>query len=96
MARLICLNSVSRWEHEQISKYPEVGMFIEKLKNIIMKKPEKGLLDPILLNGEKLPCRKLSVNITLFSRRYAIGYSSLTASYLYNGNDVIIAKIIYS
>jgi len=97
MANLICLNSVSQWEREQVSKYPEISVFIKKLKNIIREKPEKGFLDPILSHtGKKLPCRKHSVNITLFSRRYAIGYSYLTASYLYNENDIIIAKMSYS
>jgi len=28
--------------------------------------------------------------------RYAIGYSYLTASYLFNENDIIIAKMSYS
>jgi len=97
MARLTCLDSVSQWEHEQVSKYPEIGIFIEKLKNIIKEKPEGGLPDPILLaNGKNLPCLKRSVSITLFSRRYAIGYSCLTATYFYNENDIIIARMDYS
>ena len=97
MAKLICLNSVSQWEREQVSKYPEIGIFIEKLKNMIREKPEIGFPDPILSgSGKALPCRKRSVNITLFSRRYAIGYSYITASYLYNENDIVIAKMIYS
>ena len=96
MAKLKCLNSVSQWEHEQITKYPEIKVFIEKLKNIISEKPEKGLLDSIISNtGKILPCRKHSVNITLFSRRYAIGYSYIVASYLFNENDIIIIKIVF-
>jgi len=98
MAKLTCLNSVSQWEHEQISKYPEIGIFIRKLKNLIMENPERGLSDPILLpdTGKNLPCLKRSVSITLFSRRYAIGYSNITATYLYNENDIIIVRIDYS
>ena len=97
MANLVCLNSVSQWEREQVSKYPNVGIFIEKLKNIVREKPEKGLPDPILsLNtGKNLPCRKHSVNITLFSRHYAIGYSFIEATYLYNGNNIIIVRMDY-
>jgi len=61
MARLTCLNSVSQWEREQVSKYPEIGMFIKKLKNLIIEDPERGLPDPILLadTGKKLPCLKV-------------------------------------
>jgi hypothetical protein len=88
---------VSQWEREQVAKYPEIGIFIEKLKNIIREKPEKGFPDPILSDtGKKLSCRKHSVNITLFSRRYAIGYSYIIASYLYNENNIIIAKMIFA
>jgi len=88
---------VSQWEHEQISKYPEIGIFIEKLKKIIKEKPENGLPDPILLEstGKILPCLKRSVSIALFSRRYAIGYSYITATYFYNENDIIIARMDY-
>jgi len=98
MARLTCLDSVSQWEHEQVSNYPEIGIFIEKLKNIIREKPESGLPDPILLanTAKNLPCLKRSVSITLFSRRYAIGYSYLTATYLYNENDIIIVRMDYT
>jgi len=98
MARLTCLDSVSQWEHEQVSKYPEIGIFIEKLKNLIMEKPENGLPDPILLEsaGKILPCLKRSVSITLFSRRYALGYSYITATYFHNENDIIIAHMAYS
>jgi len=96
MARLTCLNSVSLWEREQISKYPEIGIFIEKLKNMIKDNPENGLPDPILMAGKKLPCKKRSVNITLFSNRYAIGYGCLTATYLSNSNDVVIVRMEYN
>jgi|GEM_PF-2221962 len=97
MAKLTCLNSVSQWEREQISKYPEAGMFIKKLKNNIMEKPEKGLLDPIIFDaGRNLPCRKQSVSISLFSNRYAIGYSYIVATYLYNEDNVVIVKLDYS
>ena len=98
MARLTCLNSVSQWEREQVLKYPEIGIFIEKLKNIIKDKPESGLPDPVLLGntGKNLPCLKRSVNITLFPRRYAVGYSFLTATYFYNENDIIIVRLDYS
>jgi len=98
MARLTCLDSVSQWEHEQVSKYPEIGIFIEKLKNIIKEKPENGLPAPILLanTGKILPCLKRSVSITLFSSRYAIGYSHITATYFYNENDIIIARLDYT
>ena len=98
MARLTCLNSVSQWEHEQISKYPEIELFIEKLKNNIREKPEKGLLDPIILfdTRENLPCRKQSVSISLFSRQYAVGYSFIVATYLQNNDDIFIVKMNYS
>jgi hypothetical protein len=89
---------VSQWEHEQIFKYPEIEIFIEKLKKLIREKPESGLPDPILLadREKNLPCLKRSVNISLFPERYAIGYSHITATYLWNGNDIAIIRIDYS
>jgi hypothetical protein len=73
-------------------------VFIEKLKNLIKEKPEGGLPDPIFLPdiGKKLPCLKRSVSITLFPRRYALGYSYITATYFYNESDIIVAYMDYS
>ena len=96
MAKLTCLGSVSQWEREQVSKYPEIGIFIEKLKRLIKEKPEGGLPDPILLGGKILPCLRRSVSITLFPSRYAIGYSYITATYFHNENDIIITHMVYS
>ena len=97
MERLICLDSVSLWESKQTAEYPEIKVFIEKLKKIIREKPEKGLADPILsYKGQTLPCRKHAVNITLFSRQYAIGYNFLEALYLHNNKDgIVIVKMNY-
>jgi len=98
MVNLTCLDSVSQWEHEQISKYPVLRVFIDKLKNMIKNRPDKGLPDPILIPGRKknLPTLKHSVNISLFSRQHAIGYDFITATYLYKDPDAIIVKMIYS
>jgi len=97
MARLICHNSVSLWENEQGSVYPEIKLFIEKLKNMICKKPESGLPDPHLsITGKTIPCRKLSVNISLFSYKYALGYNFITASYVFNENNIYIIKMAFS
>jgi hypothetical protein len=85
---------VSQWEHEQITLYPEIGLFIEKLKNMIKNNPESGLLDPVLsVTGKTIPCRKQAVNITLFSNQYAIGYNFITASYIYNEDSIVIIKM---
>ena len=97
MARLICLNSVSQWEREQISLYPDLEFFFNKLKNVIEKSPSSGLSDPILFpNGKIVPCLKKSVNISLFSRQYAFGYNFLTASYIFNNDVISIIRISYS
>ena len=98
MVKLTCLDSVSQWEHEQVSQYPVLRVFIDKLKNIIINKPDKGFSDPILLPGmkENLPCLKHSVNISLFSRQHAIGYGFITATYLYKDNEAIIIKMNFS
>jgi len=97
MAKLICLDSVSQWEHKQVTLYPEIKVFIEKLKRMIMEKPESGLYDPVLLEtGVTVPCRKRSVSIALFSYSYAIGYGFLSAHYLYNTETVMIVKMTYS
>jgi hypothetical protein len=89
---------VSQWEHEQVSQYPVLRVFIDKLKNIIKNKPDKGLPDPILLPGMKdnLPSLKHSVNISLFSRQYAIGYNFITATYLYKDPEVVIVRMNFS
>ena len=98
MVKLICLDSVSQWEHEQVSQYPVLRIFIDKLKNIIRNKPDKGLPDPILLPGMKKNLRSLkhSVNISIFSRQYAIGYDFITATYLYKDPVVIVIKMDFS
>jgi len=70
-------------------------MFIEKLKKNIKEKPKKGLLDPILYKGKELPCRKQSVRINLFSRHNTMGYSFITAHYLYKGDEIIIVNMRY-
>jgi len=94
--RLTCLDFAYQWEHEETSKYPEIGTFIEKLKRTIREKPEKGLPDPIIFRGQNLPCWKQSVNISLFPRRHAIGYSFITAHYLRGTDEVVIAKFAYT
>jgi len=97
MAKLICRNSVSQWELEQVSKYPEIKFFIDKLKNMIHKKPESGLPAPSLsIEGKTIPYLKLSINISLFSYQYAIGYNFITASYVFNENIIYIAKMAFS
>ena len=97
MAKSKCLDSVSQWEREQVSQYPELKVFIDKLIDIIEKKPGGGRPDPLLSEtGINLPCKKHSVNISLFSPQYAIGYKFITASYLYNGSDIVIVKMSFS
>jgi hypothetical protein len=97
MVKLRCLNSVSQWEHEQVFNYPEIEIFVQKLKDIIKAKPGAGLNDPLLSeSGKIIPCRKQSVNIALFSNRYAIGYNYLTASYIYNDTDIVIVKMKFT
>jgi len=95
MAKLICLDSAFQWEREQVSKYPEIVVFIEKLKRIIKEKPEAGKPDPIIYKGKKLPCRKHSVKIEIFSRYNAMGYSFIMASYLPSGDDIYIINMGY-
>jgi hypothetical protein len=89
---------VSQWERDQVLQYPELQIFIDKLKDLIIKKPEKGLSDPLLLPGmkENLPCLKHSVNLSLFSSQYAIGYNFITASYLNGVNEIIIVRMDFS
>jgi len=60
-----------------------------------MEKPEEGRIDPIIYKGKKLPCRKHSVKIELFPRHNAMGYSFITACYLYDGNDIFIVNMDY-
>ena len=97
MVKLTCLDSVSQWKHEQVSRYPEISLFIDKLKNMIREKPQHGLPDPFLSEtGKTIPCLKYSVYISLFSCRYALGYSFVTASYVYNNTDALIIKMTFS
>jgi hypothetical protein len=98
MVKLTCLSSASQWEHDQASQYPELRIFIDKLKNTVKSKPENGFSDPLLLPGmkENLPCLKHSVNISIFSRQYAIGYDFITATYLYKNHEAIILRMDFS
>ena len=97
MVRLSRHNSVSQWKHEQVLRYPEIKLFIEKLETMVKDNPDKGLFDPILSEtGEIWTCRKQSVNITLFSHWYAIGYSYIIAHYIYNETDVYIIRMSFN
>jgi len=97
MAKLTCLNSVSQWEIEQITKYPEMKLFTGKLKNMIEKHPEKGLSDSFLsVKGKNVPCFKQSVNLSLFPRQYALGYNFITAFYVYNNIKILIIDICFT
>lgn len=97
MVKLSCLNSVSQWEHEQVSNYPEIGIFIDKLKEMIKTRPDAGLKDALLsAAGKNIACMKRSVNITIFSSRYAIGYSCITAFYIYNDASAVIIQMKFA
>jgi len=97
MAKLTWHSSVSRWETEQVSKYPEIKIFIDKLKNMVCKNPGNGLPDPCLSkNGKTIPSLKQSVNIALFPYRNALGYNFISASYIFNENIIYIIKMSFS
>ena len=92
MANLDCHDSVSRWKNEQVSQYPELKIFIEKLESMVKEKPDKGKYAPIFSDSGKVyPCYKHSVNISLFSPMYAvIGYNFITAHYIYHKNKTAV------
>jgi hypothetical protein len=97
MGKLICLNSARQWELEQVSKYPEIKLFIDKLKNIIEKRPEKGLPDSFIsVKGKTVPCFKHSVNLSLFPHQYALGYNFITALYVCSKTDILIIDLHFS
>jgi len=97
MAKLTCLNSVSQWELEQTSKYPEMKLFIDKLKDMIEKHPEKGLPNSFLsVKGITVPCLKQSVNLSLFPYQYALGYTFITAFYVHNNTKILIVDLHFS
>ena len=97
MVELTCLGLASQWERDQVSAYPELAFFITKLKGLIAQSPERGLPAPLLLrDGRKLPCRKHAVSLKLFPPRYAIGYSSLVATYLPSDDEIFIIQFCYS
>jgi len=97
MAKLICLNSTSRWELEQVSKYPEIKLFVDKLKGMIEKHPEKGLPDSFIsVKGKTVRCLKQSVNLSLFPPQYALGYNFITAFYVCSNADIIIIDLHFS
>ena len=77
----------SQWKHEEIFKYPEIRRAIEKLEKVIIEKYENGRLDPILFREMEIQSRKHMVNLNLFPRHNAMGYSFIEAWYLYNEND---------
>jgi hypothetical protein len=93
MVNLRCHSSVSQWEREQISHYPEIVLFTDKLKSMICDNPERGFDDPLLFGGNIIPCRKCSLNVSLFSRQYTIGYEYITAHYVFNETDIFIIKM---
>jgi len=96
MVKLTCLNSVTEWKTRQISAYPEIAFFIERLEKKICEEPDAGMYEPILSKKDVLlPCRRKDINIRLFSNHYAIGYSYISANYLYNNESAIIVRMNY-
>ncbi|WP_461245949.1 hypothetical protein [Treponema sp. R6D11] len=88
---------MSQWELEQVSKYPEMKLFIEKLKDMIEKHPEKGLPDSFLsVKGKSVPFLKQSVNLSLFPHQYALGYNFITAFYVCNNTEILIIDLHFS
>jgi hypothetical protein len=72
---------------------------INKLKDTIKKKPGQGLPAPLpSKTGRIIPCLKHSINISLFSPQYAIGYNFITASYVCSEDktDILIIKMDFS
>jgi hypothetical protein len=97
MAKLTCRNFASRWEREQISKYPEIKLFINKLKNMIENHPEKGLPDSFIsAKGKTVPCFKRSINLSLFPPQYALGYNFITAQYIFDDKIIYIFNLYFS
>jgi hypothetical protein len=88
---------VLQWESDHISIYPEIIIFIDRLKNKIKQNPENGSPDEYLsVSGKKVPFRKQSVNVNLFSHQYALGYNFITASYLYNDDLIYVFNMAFS
>ena len=96
MAKLTCHDSVSQWEHEQISKYPEISFFIEKLKSNITKNPDRGRSTTISISGKIVPCYTKSVNLNFFPREFVVGSNFITASYVYNDNIIYLLQMIFT
>ena len=96
MARLTCHDSVSQWEHEQVSKYPEISFFIEKLKSNVTKDPGRGRSTTISINKKIVPCYTQSVNIKFFPREFVTGSNFITASYVYNDDIIYILQMIFA
>ena len=96
MAKSICLDTVSQWGRDQIFRYPEMGLYIDKLISLIETHPRRGVPDPFLWNGRELPFRKHSVKLLLFPPQYAIGFNSITASYLFSGENILIVRMNYA
>jgi len=97
MAKSICLGSVSQWESDQVSNYPEIKLFIDKLKDMIEKHPEKGLPDSFIsAKGKTVHYLKQSVNLSIFPPQYALGYNFITAFYVCTNTDIIIIDLHFS
>ena len=97
MVKLTCLNSVSRWKNKQISLYPQLLEPIRLLENKISEKPEHGFYDPdaFSIQGKIIPYYKRSLRIFLFPYQYAIGYSYITATYLFNKTSCLIVNMAF-
>ena len=97
MLTVNCHSSVTEWEKEQISKYPEIEFYIDKLKRLITGNPEKGIPYHYLSkSGKKVNYKKRHIPVDLFSSQYAVGYKYVSASYVYNSNYIYIFYISYS
>jgi len=72
-------------------------LFIDKLKDMIEKHPERGLPAPFLsVKNKTVPCLKQSVNLSLFPPQYALGYNFITAFYVYSNKDILIIRLHFT
>lgn len=94
---MIYQNSAKQQKDRILKEHPEIQAFISKLEKRITDNPGSGLPDSIMLSdGRSIPCRKQAVALDFFSKRYAVGYSSLAAIYIYSDKSIAILRLYYT
>jgi hypothetical protein len=94
---LTYLNIAKSAKDKILAEYPGLAGYFQALEELIVSSPETGRDSRLPTQGGKtLPCKEKSVSLDFFDPRYAIGYSRLTAAYVFNKENAAVIHLYFT